>query len=361
MLEKLKPFQLEGVRFGLSQEGRLLLADEMGLGKTLQSLVIAHQYSDEWPLLVVAPAVAALNWRAEVEKWLPYLAGEVQVLSKGSDQPDPDKLITVVSYDLLLRHGAHRRRADGEPYEVVILDEAHSVKNPDSARARALLPMCQRARRCILLTGTPVMNCAAESWTLLAALRSDTPPFERFCERYSKTENKYGVERLVGVKNPDELHSVLEGVMIRRKKEAGRILPLKEKTRHIFSIPEEELDAKQAKRIHGLKKRMWSVGTNYVPMVFSITARAKRDAVVRYIEGLLLERDKIVIFAHHQVMLNAVERKLRDLGLRHMRIDGATSKPLRDSQIRQFQEDDQVTAALVSITAGGQADGPTAP
>jgi len=351
---KLKPFQLEGVKFGLLQEGRCLIADEMGLGKTFQALILAQQFSDEWPMLVVAPAVAALNWQAEVEKWLPHLGRNVQVLSKGREEIDPEALIVILSYDLLTRHGMYRRRADGNPYEVIILDEAHSMKTPSTSRARAILPLCQHARRCVLLTGTPIMNCAAESWSLLAALDGSIPPFSLFCERYSKKNTRNGVTRLVGVRNPEELHGVLRGSMIRRKKDEGRITLLKEKTRQVFAIPEDQLDAKWAKRIRGLKKNM-ADNDKYAAMVFSITAKAKLDVVVRYVEGLLLDREKIVVFAHHSVMLNAMEMKLRELGLSFIRIDGRTSKPLRDVYIKQFQEDEKVSAALVSITAGGQA------
>ena len=38
LLNRLLPFQLDGVRFGLQRGGRCLIADEMGLGKTLQVL-----------------------------------------------------------------------------------------------------------------------------------------------------------------------------------------------------------------------------------------------------------------------------------------------------------------------------------
>ncbi|KAJ1619218.1 hypothetical protein T492DRAFT_1087322 [Pavlovales sp. CCMP2436] len=67
---------------------------------------------------------------------------------------------------------AHVRvRADGRRYEVVIADEAHALKDPDSGRSRALLPLLKSAKRTLLLTGTPMPKaCAAELWPLLNAL-----------------------------------------------------------------------------------------------------------------------------------------------------------------------------------------------
>jgi SWI/SNF-related matrix-associated actin-dependent regulator 1 of chromatin subfamily A len=35
LVKKMYPFQLEGVKFGISRFGRILLADEMGVGKTV--------------------------------------------------------------------------------------------------------------------------------------------------------------------------------------------------------------------------------------------------------------------------------------------------------------------------------------
>lgn len=46
-------YQMEGVSFGLHRGGRVLIGDEMGLGKSVQALILAAQFTSEWPLLVV--------------------------------------------------------------------------------------------------------------------------------------------------------------------------------------------------------------------------------------------------------------------------------------------------------------------
>ena len=56
----LMPYQVEGVKFGLSRNGRVLLGDEMGLGKSIQA--IALTYRSEGPLLVVFPPSLRLVW-----------------------------------------------------------------------------------------------------------------------------------------------------------------------------------------------------------------------------------------------------------------------------------------------------------
>jgi len=56
LLTTLMPFQVEGVKFGVSRNGRCLIGDDMGLGKSIQALGIAHYYRADWPLLIVCPS-----------------------------------------------------------------------------------------------------------------------------------------------------------------------------------------------------------------------------------------------------------------------------------------------------------------
>ncbi|CAE7449781.1 unnamed protein product [Symbiodinium microadriaticum] len=200
MKETLRPQQVHSAKECLLRGGRCLIADEMGLGKTLTSLVVAQIYSEEWPLLVVAPTSVVKNWVKEVQRWLPHMVSEVMELSssivstrrKDLQENWVKKLIFVLSYDQARVQPALTRRPDGSPYKVVILDEAHYIKTSNSQRTQVLLPVCRDAHRCILLTGTPVLNHAGETWTLMSALDPTLPPFESFCKRYCKFKRQVG-------------------------------------------------------------------------------------------------------------------------------------------------------------------------
>ena len=74
LARQLYPFQRAGVDYVLQRGGRALIGDEMGLGKTLQSLAIAAVYHEDWPVLIVCPSSLRLNWRNEIERWLPNVA-----------------------------------------------------------------------------------------------------------------------------------------------------------------------------------------------------------------------------------------------------------------------------------------------
>ena len=62
---------------------------------------------------------------------------------------------------------------------------------------------------------------------------------------------------------------------------------------------------------------------------------------------------KIIVFAHHLAVLDALDAGLREMGEAFIRIDGSTSKPMRNSGLQRFSEDDTTNVALLSITAAG--------
>jgi uncharacterized protein (DUF3820 family) len=216
----LLPFQVEGVMFGIGRGGRCLLADEMGLGKTVQALAIAACFRSDWPLLVVCPSSLRLNWKHELERWLP--GEEVQVMLNGlevdarlSNATLPPT--TIISYDLLASRRGSRLLGR---WGFLILDESHYIKNPKSLRSKACLPLIGAARRALLLSGTPALSRPAELFTQLSGLQpqmfSSRRAFEdRFCDR---KQGRFGVD-VSGASNLAELNMVLgHTVMIRRLK-----------------------------------------------------------------------------------------------------------------------------------------------
>jgi len=171
----LLPYQCESIEFGLRRGGRMLLADEMGLGKTAQALMLMSQFQDDWPLLVVCPSALRATWRDEAKNWVPTniisnVETEIQVVRKGSDNVSPEVKLLIVSYDLAAQNPRFCQAPSGTSFRMVICDESHYIKSPASRRAQAMLPLLHKARRCILLSGTPAMGKAAELHSPLDAL-----------------------------------------------------------------------------------------------------------------------------------------------------------------------------------------------
>jgi helicase SWR1 len=152
-----------------------ILADEMGLGKTIQTISLLAYiavHREVWgPHLVVVPTSVMLNWEMEFKKWCPGFKiltyyGDVHERKRkrvgwrttGKDMYN----VVITSYQLILQDAAAFKQ---RPWQYLILDEAHNIKNFKSQRWQTMLNL--RTERRLLLTGTPLQNNIDELWSLL--------------------------------------------------------------------------------------------------------------------------------------------------------------------------------------------------
>ena len=362
------PYQKESLAFGLHRGGRVLLGDEMGLGKTLQALLLAAHFQEEWPLLVVAPSSLRFVWRDQAAQWLPHLVGEdgqhVHVVRNSKDKVSKSAKVVVVTYDLLRRCESLRRcPADGRDYLVVIVDESQSIKESTTQRTKVVVGICKAARRVLLLSGTPAVNRASELYTQLEALLpSEMPSFAHFAERYSYKQTVYYSGRPTvkwnGAQRPSELNCLLSSVMIRRlKKDVLQQLPPKRRMK--VPLDPEKMNQEILREVERQSKQMGAVDLNGkgslgdTAQLFRMTAEAKLQAVLEYVEHLLSNGVKFLVFGHHHLMLDALQQKLQKLNTGFIRIDGHTSPTARPTLVSQFQEDESIRVAVLSITAAG--------
>jgi hypothetical protein len=91
----------------------------------------------------------------------------------------------------------------------------------------------------------------------------------------------------------------------------------------------------------------------YPPQAYRRTAELKRRAVADYVDTLLEGGQKILVFAHHACLLDAVERALNKRRAKYIRIDGKTPAAARGGLVASFQGDEQYRAAVLSIRAAG--------
>ncbi|MDB5846884.1 MAG: ATP-dependent helicase, partial [Rhodoferax sp.] len=183
----LRPYQLEGLawlQYLRQHQLAGILADDMGLGKTAQTL--AHLLLEkeagrlDLPALVVVPTSLLFNWKAEARRMAPGL--RVLTLhgpSRGerfADMAQADLVLT--TFALLWRD---IRVLGAQPFHLLILDEAQSVKNAAGRAARAVRRIKARHRLC--LTGTPLENHLGELWAqfdfLMPGFLGDVRSFQR--------------------------------------------------------------------------------------------------------------------------------------------------------------------------------------
>lgn len=149
-----------------SKAGGFILADEMGLGKTIQVIALLLQFrpNPDSPALIVAPTTLLTNWQQELLRFAPSLS---HLLHRGATRAGLAKDlrgadIVITTYDTLTMDKALMESID---WQWVILDEAQAVKNPDTARRKAIEGIPRK--HLIPMTGTPVETTLRDLWSLM--------------------------------------------------------------------------------------------------------------------------------------------------------------------------------------------------
>lgn len=133
----LRGYQAFGARFALAQR-RVILGDEMGLGKTIQAIAaLAHLKAEgRTHFLVVCPASVVINWIREIESRSTLRAyrvhGQDRSVALGQWTRHGD--VAVTTYDVL----GSLTVPDDVTVGMLVVDEAHYVKNPETRRSRAV-------------------------------------------------------------------------------------------------------------------------------------------------------------------------------------------------------------------------------
>ncbi|PRW20657.1 SWI SNF-related matrix-associated actin-dependent regulator of chromatin subfamily A 1 isoform X1 [Chlorella sorokiniana] len=367
--QQLMPFQREGVKFALRRGGRVLIGDEMGLGKTVQAIAVAAAYRDEWPLLVIAPSSLREAWADALHRWLNLTEDKMHIVHGGKDAAKVPSNVQclIISYNFVQKMDL------GKKFRVaVVADESHSLKESSAQRTKATIPLIKEARRAILLSGTPALNKPKEIFQQLSALvPSAKLKMSAFGERYCQGNHfdKYG-----GASNLGELNAMLKSsVLVRRlKRDVLTQLPSKRRQQVILC-----LDSEAKKMLAGLQKQLDTVRqlmgeearksaasggavsgsmaqNTVITELYKKTAEVKAKAVQEYVQLLLDNGQKFLIFAHHTSLLDAIEHTCnRHKGCQHIRIDGSTPPAQRQSLVNKFQENADVRVAILSIKAAG--------
>ncbi|XP_063733742.1 DNA annealing helicase and endonuclease ZRANB3 isoform X2 [Eleginops maclovinus] len=377
LLQRLMPFQRDGVEFALSKNGRCMIADEMGLGKTVQAIAVAYAYRQEWPLLVVVPSSLKYPWIEELERWIPELQpGDINLVeNKSHTMGISSSKVTVLGYGLLTTDARPLVEAlSRQKFAVVVVDESHYLKSRNAARTKILAPLIQSTKRAILLTGTPALGRPEELFMQIDTLYPKrfgtwTDFAKKFCNGHYRF---FGARRqwdCRGASNLPELHQRLSEIMIRRlKAEVLTQLPPKIRQRIPFDLPKEAAKEASAsfaeweRLMKGLGSGVVGADSNPFTQVMSLvtqmykqTAIAKAGAVKDYIKMMLeAEQVKFLVFAHHLTMLQACTEAAIEAKAGYIRIDGSVPSSERMQLVNKFQSDPETRVAILSIQAAGQ-------
>ncbi|SFE03473.1 Helicase conserved C-terminal domain-containing protein [Actinacidiphila alni] len=174
----LRGYQAFGARFALAQK-RVVIGDEMGLGKTIQAIAaLAHLRAEgSSHFLVVCPASVLVNWSREIESRSALDAYRLHGNHRGAALREwtRDGGVGVTTFDALVSLDV----PDDVPLGMLVVDEAHYVKNPDTRRSQAVARWTARTDRVLFLTGTPMENHVEEFRNLVQHLQPGLVPHIR--------------------------------------------------------------------------------------------------------------------------------------------------------------------------------------
>ena len=347
------PYQEAGIEF-MKEHKRCLNADEPGTGKTIQVAGLINETNVQ-RVLILCPASLRLNWGQELEKWVFRKLQHVEI----------------ISYDSAWRGRVFKELRDNN-FDLVVMDEAHYLKNGDSKRSMAAQALAAQADRVVLLTGTPVMNRPKDLFIILRIINKNMfPDFQsfalRYCGAFLQTIRMRGREKKVwnneGSSHEKELGEILRStIMIRRCKKD--VLPqLPHKLRQVIEVPsnlqsckKEQEKWNQACSEVGYDQALRQL-ENGVGVAFEKMASARQqvaiDKVPFVIEHVtnMLEGGKVVVFAHHRSVVDALMVGLQSYSpVRY--VGGMTDKSKYES-VRSFQDDEQCRVFIGNIQAAG--------
>lgn len=395
------PHQLEALnwlRKCWHKSKNVILADEMGLGKTVSACAflssLYFEFKATLPCLVLVPLSTMPNWLAEFSLWAPNLnVVEYHGCAKAravirqyewhaSDSGESNRKtaaykfnVLLTTYEMVLADSSHLR---GVPWEVLVVDEGHRLKNSGSKLFSLLNTFSFQHR--VLLTGTPLQNNIGEMYNLLNFLQpASFPSLSSFEENFNdlttaekveelkklvaphmlrrlkkdamqnippKTERMVPVElssiqaeyyRAMLTKNYQILRNIGKGVA--QQSMLNIVMQLRKVCNHPYLIPGTEPETGSVEFLHEMR----------------IKASAKLTLLHAMLKILYKESHRVLIFSQMTKLLDILEDYLTiEFGPKtYERVDGSVSVADRQTAIARFNQDKSRFVFLLSTRSCG--------
>lgn len=341
------------------------LADDMGLGKTVQTIALLLYKRKEGASLVVAPTSVVTNWTNEIERFAPSL--NITLLNNASID-ERSKIVkrakagdvVLTTYGIL---SSEQQPLTDKDWNVVCLDEAHTIKNRDTKMAHSAYQLKAKTR--IALTGTPLQNHLGELWSLFNFINPGMlGSFDTFSQKFITMIENGSKER------QQQLRRIIMPFVLRRtKSEVVDELPDKTESVRYVELTDEEMSVYELMR-NKAKEQLDEEGSVSVSVLAEITKlrqaacaaslakpeinlSSSKIEQLRDLVGEILEGgNRILIFSQFTSFLKMVRDAFDHDGIEYLYLDGATPMKKRTNLVKSFQEGDK-DIFIVSLKAGG--------
>jgi non-specific serine/threonine protein kinase len=381
----LRPYQQVGLRWlhFLSSLGLgACLADDMGLGKTIEVLALllvlkqqASAPAARRPSLLVAPASLLANWASEIARFAPGLA--VIVAHPSAMPVDGLKSLSgtrLRGIDLVITSYGSARTLPwlgGTDWDLVIVDEAQAIKNPEAKQTRIVKTLRARAR--VALTGTPIENRLGDLWSIFdfinPGLLGSARQFTTFTRRLAdRPHNAYG-----------PLRELVRPYLLRRlKTDRSVISDLPAKTEvNAFCLLSRRQAALYQQAVQDLRDRLARAeGMERRGVVLASLVRLKQicnhpsqwlgdgawDAadsgkwarLAEIAEVIAARQEKALVFTQFRAITAPLAAHLGTVfGRPGLVLHGGTPVKARRELVARFQDEESVPFFVLSLKAGG--------
>jgi SNF2 family DNA or RNA helicase len=351
-----------------------VLADDMGLGKTLQT--IAHVLAEkeagrlDRPAMIVTLTSLVGNWQRELARFAPSLTVTVHHGDKRHERraaiANHDVIIT--TYPMVARDKDDLATI---PLHLVVLDEAHAIKNCNAQASEAVRRLDARHRVC--LSGTPIENHLGELWSLFdflnPGLLGSIGDFnQQFRQPIEEKSDRARLQTLRDRVRPFILRRTKDSVApeLPRKTKMVRPIEITGKQRELYESIRVAAHAEVRRHIKErglagshiavldalLKLRQVCCDPRLVSSdaAREVTGSAKLEMLLEMLQQGLGEGRRVLIFSQFARMLGLISEALLARGVRHVSLTGHT--PDRQKPVDAFQQG-KADVFLISLKAGG--------
>lgn len=378
--------------------GRGLLCDEVGLGKTIEAGLVLKEYlmrqMTERVLILTPPAL--------VEQWREEMASKFRLADFVTNY-DPDfrelgrrawaEFPRIIASLATARRAEHRRAITKVVYDLVIVDEAHHLKNRSSVSWKLVNAL--QKKYILFLTATPVQNRLEELYNLITILKPGQLKTPREFRRQFVVQGDPHLP-----KNRGRLRELLADVMVRHARgQVGIQLPPRRAHTIRLKLSAEERALYDDVSAFVRSCMTWKDGERKLSMAHRFTLRilqreigsspasarptllalARHDAlsadretllaladragqITAWAKGAALEKlllaqlatnsdEKLIIFTHFRVTLDMLADLLRGMDVDFVLYHGRLSQAAKDQAIRRFETQARV---LLSTEAAGE-------
>lgn len=361
---QLRPYQDAGARWLhalVSHGSGCILADEMGLGKSLQVIAMLGSVSERSApsALLVVPSSLIANWKRELLRFAPSLSWRIHRGSQRTTNPRDlagfDVVITtydtvVSDLSLLMQHS----------WQVIVLDEAHYLRNDDTARYKAMKVLRREnaAAPLIAVTGTPVQNSISDSWALFELV---LPGFlgtrKDFLRHFDDTVQS--AESLQPLIRPFLLRRTVDEVLtdMPEKIDVPQSMHMTSTEALGYDLLRQSLAASGNPLSAIMKLRLYCAHPRLVDREWSNVELTESTKFTRLLEILLQCRatgEKALVFcAFNELSRQMAEFFRREFGLWTKTINGGTAPDDRQQLIDEFSSLEESACLVVNPQAGG--------